>query len=131
MPVQVSVPALDGEAPVIDGTLDPGEWDGAAVQAFADGSELLLAHKFTPPAKLIVRPAGPEELTFESEALEEWPKTKVEQERERKAKEKAKEKAEQEAREAEGAAEEAVKADADSGAEAGPNADDPEEAKGD
>ena len=45
MPVQVSVPALEGEAPVIDGTLDPGEWDGAAVQAFADGSELLLAHE--------------------------------------------------------------------------------------
>jgi hypothetical protein len=31
-----------GNPPTIDGTLSPGEWDHAAVEAFADGSELLL-----------------------------------------------------------------------------------------
>jgi len=34
------VPA--GNPPTIDGILAPGEWDGAAVETFADGSELLL-----------------------------------------------------------------------------------------
>jgi hypothetical protein len=44
MPVQLSIPTLEAEVPVIDGTIAPGEWEGAAVEAFADGSELLLAH---------------------------------------------------------------------------------------
>jgi len=33
-----------GEAPTIDGTLSPGEWDGAATGLFADGSELFLMY---------------------------------------------------------------------------------------
>jgi ATP-dependent Clp protease ATP-binding subunit ClpC len=93
-------------------------------------SELLLGHKFKPPARLVVRPAGEEELTFEAEPLEEWPKTKVERERERKAREKA----EQEAREAEEAAKaakEAVKTDAASGADPAEGAEGSEESKGD
>ena len=31
-----------GQAPLIDGTRAPGEWENARVEAFADGSELLL-----------------------------------------------------------------------------------------
>jgi hypothetical protein len=36
----ISVPS--GPPPKIDGTLSSGEWEGAAIQTFADGSELLL-----------------------------------------------------------------------------------------
>ena len=39
----LSVP--QGEAPTIDGTLSPGEWDGAATDLFADGSELFLMYR--------------------------------------------------------------------------------------
>jgi hypothetical protein len=31
-----------GDLPVIDGSLSPGEWDGAALETFADGSQLFL-----------------------------------------------------------------------------------------
>jgi hypothetical protein len=41
-PSTLSVP--HGEAPAIDGTLSPGEWDGAAMGLFADGSELFLMY---------------------------------------------------------------------------------------
>lgn len=37
-----AIPVPAGEPPTLDGTLAPGEWDGAAVEAFADGSELFL-----------------------------------------------------------------------------------------
>ena len=33
-----------GSTPAIDGTITDGEWDGAAVEAFSDGSELLLIY---------------------------------------------------------------------------------------
>jgi hypothetical protein len=36
------VPA--GEPPVLDGTLSPGEWDGAAVATMDDGTDLLWLH---------------------------------------------------------------------------------------
>ena len=36
----IIVPA--GTSPTIDGTISPGEWDGAAVADFADGSQLFL-----------------------------------------------------------------------------------------
>jgi hypothetical protein len=39
-PPLVIVPV--GNAPIIDGTLSPGEWDEANVETFADGSQLLL-----------------------------------------------------------------------------------------
>lgn len=39
-PRAVSVPI--GNAPTIDGTLSPGEWDDATVETFTDGSQLLL-----------------------------------------------------------------------------------------
>jgi hypothetical protein len=39
-PPLVIVPV--GIAPTIDGTLSPGEWDGATVETFADGSQLFL-----------------------------------------------------------------------------------------
>ena len=39
----LSVP--QGEAPTIDGILSPGEWDGAATDLFADGSELFLMYR--------------------------------------------------------------------------------------
>ena len=42
VPSILSVP--QGEAPTIDGTLSPGEWDGAATDLFADGSELFLIY---------------------------------------------------------------------------------------
>jgi hypothetical protein len=38
----VSVPQV--APPDIDGTMSTGEWDGAAVEAFSDGSELLLMY---------------------------------------------------------------------------------------
>jgi hypothetical protein len=41
-PAILSVPG--GEPPTIDGTLSPGEWDGAAMDSFADGSELFLMY---------------------------------------------------------------------------------------
>jgi ATP-dependent Clp protease ATP-binding subunit ClpC len=81
-------------------------------------SEHLLAREFTPPAKLIVSPAGEEKFAFEAEALEEWPKTKTMIERERKEKERA-EKQAREAEEAARAAEEAIKADSGSGSGSG------------
>ena len=37
-----SVP--QGKPPVIDGTLSPGEWDSAATDTFADGSEVFLTY---------------------------------------------------------------------------------------
>ncbi len=42
--VQTSVNVPLGNPPTMDGTLSPGEWDDATVEAFADGSELLLMH---------------------------------------------------------------------------------------
>ena len=36
----ISVP--QGKPPTIDGNLSPGEWDGAAVETFADGGQLFL-----------------------------------------------------------------------------------------
>jgi hypothetical protein len=42
-PAMLSVP--QGKAPTIDGTLSPGEWDGAATDLFADGSELFLVYR--------------------------------------------------------------------------------------
>lgn len=38
----LTVPEVTGPAPVMDGTMSPGEWEGAAVERFANGSELLL-----------------------------------------------------------------------------------------
>ena len=37
-----TIPVPQGESPVIDGTMSPGEWENAAVETFADGSALLL-----------------------------------------------------------------------------------------
>lgn len=42
--VQTMVVVPQGSPPTINGTLSPGEWDDATVEAFADGSELLLMH---------------------------------------------------------------------------------------
>lgn len=56
------LPALavpPGEAPTIDGTLSPGEWEGAVVEAFADGSELLLQYE-EPYLYLAIRSSTPE-----------------------------------------------------------------------
>jgi hypothetical protein len=74
-------------------------------------SEHLLAHRFSPPARIVVTPQSEEEFHFEAEGLDEWPKTKVELERARKAKEKAEQQA-REDQEAAKAAEEAIKAEA-------------------
>lgn len=41
-PPAVSVPP--GNPPVIDGTISPGEWGGAEIETFSDGSELLLLY---------------------------------------------------------------------------------------
>lgn len=41
-PALISVP--QGKPPTIDGTLSPGEWDDAATDTFADGSELFLIY---------------------------------------------------------------------------------------
>jgi ATP-dependent Clp protease ATP-binding subunit ClpC len=60
-------------------------------------SEMLLAGKFTAPAKILVTPAGKSELAFDAEPLDEYPRTKVEINRERKAREKAEQKAIEEA----------------------------------
>lgn len=38
----ISVP--EGRPVVVDGTVSPGEWDGARVEVFSDGSELLLMY---------------------------------------------------------------------------------------
>lgn len=38
----ISVPR--GKSPIIDGTMSPGEWDGAVVKSFSDGSELFLMY---------------------------------------------------------------------------------------
>lgn len=51
-PTEAPAPLADGSAvrvprggaATIDGTLSPGEWEGARVEIFADGSELLLMH---------------------------------------------------------------------------------------
>ncbi len=56
-------------------------------------SEALLAHRFSPPARIIAQPASEDALAFEAEGLDEWPKTKAELEREKKAKIKAEEQA--------------------------------------
>jgi len=42
VPAILSVPV--GVPPTIDGTLSPGEWDGATMDSFADGSELFLMY---------------------------------------------------------------------------------------
>lgn len=39
---QLVVVVPPGTSPVIDGTISPGEWEGAAVETFFDGSEILL-----------------------------------------------------------------------------------------
>lgn len=41
-PRALSIP--QGQPAVIDGTLDPGEWDSARVETFADGSKLFLMY---------------------------------------------------------------------------------------
>jgi hypothetical protein len=55
--VGLSVP--QGKAPLIDGTLAPGEWDGALVESFADGSELMLQYR-EPYLYLAIRSSTPE-----------------------------------------------------------------------
>jgi ATP-dependent Clp protease ATP-binding subunit ClpC len=77
-------------------------------------SEALLSHRFSAPAKIVVTPETEEAFHFEAEGLDEWPKTKVVLERERKAREKVEEEARaaEEAAEAARAAEEAVASDA-------------------
>jgi hypothetical protein len=40
--MKISVP--QGNPPVIDGTLSPGEWEQAAIESFTDGSEIFLMH---------------------------------------------------------------------------------------
>jgi hypothetical protein len=40
--LEVHVP--QGKPQLIDGTISPGEWDGAAIETFSDGSELLMMY---------------------------------------------------------------------------------------
>jgi hypothetical protein len=53
----VAVPR--GRPATLDGRLSPGEWEGAAVEAFADGSELLLMYA-EGSLYLAIRATGPE-----------------------------------------------------------------------
>lgn len=41
--MEVYVPK-GANAPIIDGTITPGEWEGATIETFVDGSELMLLH---------------------------------------------------------------------------------------
>jgi ATP-dependent Clp protease ATP-binding subunit ClpC len=52
-------------------------------------SERILGHAFKAPARIVVHPVDEDSFAFESEPLTEWPKTRAELERERKAREKA------------------------------------------
>jgi len=56
----ITVP--QGEPPVIDGTISPGEWDSASVETFSDGSELLLVNS-EGYLYVGIRAKGPEMIT--------------------------------------------------------------------